>query len=258
MDEYHIKTDHSPARIVQLTDCHIGAEQGFIFSGISTIDSLARVIDAILEHESPDLVLATGDLAHDPVATAYQMLLEQLQRLRVPVLCLPGNHDDPLLMEQYLNTANVSTRKRLRVNDWLVLLLNTWLPGSHSGRLEETELQWLEQQLDADDSPVLIALHHHPVRIHSPWMDGMMLKSPRRLLALLDRYPRVRAVIWGHIHQQFEARHGSARLLGCPSTCVQFLPQSLVFQIDPAGAGYRSLTLADRGRFETRINRITY
>ena len=136
----------------------------------------------------------TGDLVHDPVQTAYLLLLEQLQRLDAPVFCLPGNHDDPLLMERVLNDGNVSTCKTIAINQWLVLMVNSYLAGTHAGRLDESEIQWLQKQLRVFvNHPVLIALHHHPVVINSPWMDAMMLENPQVFLQVLESFPDVRA-----------------------------------------------------------------
>ncbi|MCG8325160.1 MAG: 3',5'-cyclic-AMP phosphodiesterase [Thiotrichales bacterium] len=257
MIDRYIKTDSVPARVVQITDTHLGADRSFLFSGVSTLDSLARVIDVIARDEQPDLVLVTGDLVHDPVESAYAMLLEQLERFSCPVHCLPGNHDDPVIMEGVLNRNNVSTDKVIRVNDWQILLLNSFVPGTHGGRLSEDELVWLNDRLQQESSNTLIALHHPPVRIDSPWMDAMMLSNPAEFFSVIEAFPSVQAVIWGHIHQEFSAQRGAIRLLACPSTCLQFKPKSLVFQTDNLAPGYRLLNLPENGPFSTQVIRLT-
>lgn len=258
MSVTYLNTDSGTARIIQITDTHIGADGGFLFNGTDTLASLIRVIDAIQSREQPDAVLVTGDLVHEPVATAYLLLMEQLQRLRVPVFCLPGNHDDPLIMEQVLNDGNVSTCKTIAINQWMVLMVNSFLAGTHAGRLDESEIQWLQKQLRAFvNHPVLIALHHHPVPIHSPWMDAMILENPQAFLQVLDSFPDVRAVIWGHIHQNFETLREGVHFWGCPSTCVQFRPLAKVFEEDSRTPGYRLIQLAGQAQISSEIIRIT-
>jgi len=259
MSVTYLNTDSGTARIIQITDTHIGADGGFLFNGTDTLASLKRILDAILSSERPDAVLVTGDLVHDPVATAYLLLMEQLQRLGVPVFCLPGNHDDPLIMEQVMNDDNVSTCKIVAVNQWVVLMVNSYLDGTHSGRLDESEIQWLQKQLRAfDGHPVLIALHHHPVPVNSPWMDAMMLENPQPLMRLLHSSADIRAVIWGHIHQNFETLREGVHLWGCPSTCVQFRPLAKVFEEDLRAPGYRLIQLAGQSQITSEIIRITY
>lgn len=259
MSEVHFNTDSGTARIIQITDTHIGAEPDFRFDSTDTLASLARVIDAIKKHGQPQVVLVTGDLVHDPVQAAYEHLCEQLLRFDMPVYCLPGNHDDPVIMEQVLNTHNISTAKSLEINNWVVLLLNSFLADNHAGELPSSELEWLAARLQEHAGrDVLIALHHHPVSIDSPWMDGMMLRNPGPFFDVIGAHSGVRAVIWGHIHQAFETEWHGIRLWGTPSTCVQFMPRSNAYQQDEASPGYRSINLLGNGTVESTVVRISY
>ena len=60
-------------RILQITDTHLFAEKHETLLGVNTWDSYQSVLDAI-HAESPeyDLIVATGDLAQDQSAAAYQ------------------------------------------------------------------------------------------------------------------------------------------------------------------------------------------
>ena len=51
----------------------------------------------------PDAILVTGDIAEDQTSGAYQMLRDILEPAGCPVYCLPGNHDDPALMQEMLD-----------------------------------------------------------------------------------------------------------------------------------------------------------
>lgn len=232
--------------IIQISDTHILARPGETFDGVDSALTLTAVLESINAHPTlPDLILLTGDLVHDPDAASYQRLNDLLRIVDVPVYVLPGNHDDPAAMPRYL--TGVHHDKRIEQDGWQILLLNSWLPDEHAGELPASELDWLDQQLKDCSLPTLVALHHPPVKIDSPWMDGMRLRNPEDFFRVIDRHAHVRVVIWGHIHQVFEIERNQVQLLGCPSTCVQFEPQSHEYATDTAGPGYRRLCLNANG-----------
>ena len=72
-------------RILQITDTHLFAEKHETLLGVNTWDSYQSVLDAI-HAESPeyDLIVATGDLAHDQSAAAYQHFAEGIASFRAP------------------------------------------------------------------------------------------------------------------------------------------------------------------------------
>ena len=235
--------------IVQITDCHIFSTADGRFDGIDTADSLNRVIDHINNAETPDLVLATGDLVNDGEERAYERLLVLLKRIKAGVYCLPGNHDIPALMHRLINDMNVSTDKILQGHYWRIVLLDSVLPNEHAGRLSGDELAFLEETLrDAGDHHVLVAMHHHPVSVGSPWMDTMRLENSEDFFAVIERHPAVRGIIWGHIHQVFSRQRDTVRLLGAPSTCIQFRLEEENAATDDKPPAYRHIRLHRDGR----------
>ena len=119
------------------------------------------------------------------------------------------------------------------------------------------ELQRLERAvMDAGARHVLVALHHHPVTLATGWLEEVRLRNGTELLAITDRYPAVRALCWGHVHQQFDVRRKGVRLMGVPSTCVQFKPASKTFTVDSTAPGYRSLTLHADGSIDSEVVRV--
>ncbi len=244
--------------LIQITDTHLFSRPETTFDGIDTAQSLQQVLDhARQTHWPPDAILVTGDLVHDPEAKAYERLLKILKTTDKSTFCIPGNHDDPALMHQHLNQANVSTTKIIQFNRWAVIMLDTWLPGTHAGALSADELTFLDQQLKANhDKHILLCLHHSPVSVNSPWMDKMPLQNPAELFAIIDHYPHVKAILWGHVHHEFSTLHNNVQLMAAPSTCVQFAPKAERYTKDDLTAGYRYLKLYNDGRIDTEIVRI--
>lgn len=242
-------------RVLHLTDSHLYAEPHARQRGLDTESSLAAVIEQA-RRESWDLALVTGDLVHDGSAAGYRRLAGHLETLGVPVLCIPGNHDEPAVMGEALTTARVQWQRSFTAPPWTLLLLDSHLPGAVGGELGEAELAFLESSLAAGDGPVLVALHHAPVAVGSPWIDGDGLHDAAALWAVIDRQPRVRGVVWGHIHQDYEARRAGIRLMATPSTGIQFLPGSAEFTIDPRPPGYRRLLLHADGAIDSAVVRV--
>lgn len=249
----------SSVKILQLTDTHLFADPQESFDGMNTFESLNLVINlARHNHWPPEAILLTGDLVHEPVAEAYTLLRRVLAGIEVPVYCIPGNHDDPALMRAVLPHQNITLVKQIFFKDWLVIFLNTYIPNSHAGWLAQSELEFLDRCLQSHPGrPTLICLHHPPVSIDSSWMDAMALQNPQDLFTILDCYNEVRCLLWGHIHQQFETQRNDIHLLGSPSTCIQFKPQTDHYIRDELEAGYRWLVLHEGGSIDTGINRIS-
>jgi Icc protein len=72
----------------------------------------------------------------------------------------------------------------------------------------------------------------------------------------VERYPGVRGVLWGHVHQQLDQYRGDIKLMASPSTCVQFAPGSDNFKADDQAPGYRWLELRSDGTINTGISRV--
>jgi Icc protein len=244
-------------RVVQITDPHLYADPAGALLGVPTLESLDAVLALVRAEALPaDAVIATGDLVHDGSPAGYARLCARLAGLGCPAYVLPGNHDDPAALRSATREPPVISCREARLGHWRLVFLDSTVPGQDGGRLSDAELAALDAALDADAGHTLVSLHHPPLPIGSAWLDGMALANADALFALLDRHPAVRGVLFGHIHQPFEAERNGVRLLGTPSTCVQFAAVRPRFGIDPAPAGYRWLGLLPDGGIATGVGRL--
>jgi Icc protein len=180
-----------------------------------------------------------------------------MQALGVPYYAIPGNHDLVALLAGQLDPAAAEPVRSVHVQDWHLVLLDSTIPGEDGGRLAASRLAGLDRTLAAwSESPTLVCLHHPPVPVGSPWMDSIGLEDGDAFFAVLDRHPQVCGVLWGHIHQAFDEYRGDVRLMGSPSTSVQFLPRSQDLTLDAATPGLRWLELHPDGRLETGVARL--
>lgn len=247
-----------PLRVVHVTDTHLFADPAATLKGVDTERSLARVLAHVREHACPvDLVLATGDLAHDGSRAAYERLKHHLCAPGAPVGWLPGNHDDPEAMRASLAGAAMHGPGSVRMGPWLAVLLNSVVPGDDGGRLGAAELERLDAALrESPQTHALVALHHPPVAVGTPAMDAIGLADRDELFAVLARHANVRALLWGHCHHAFEARRGRLHLMGTPSTCYQMRLGGPEPAIDDAPPGYRRLELTAAGGVATEVVRV--
>lgn len=248
--------DH--VNLIQLTDSHIFSNPDDEFDGIDTASSFQKVIKLARSISwPPDAILLTGDLVHFPELPAYKRLSEMVTDLKIPVFCIPGNHDDPALMRKALPNQYISLDKVLVFKHWTIIMLDSFLADTHAGFLHEQELAFLEVTLtEHQQENILICLHHPPVSVGSPWMDRMSLQNPQDFFAVTDRFRNVRCILWGHIHQEFDTTYKGTRLLSSPSTCVQFTPGTESYIKDNKPPGYRSLKLFGNGKLETDVFRV--
>ncbi len=246
-------------RLVQVTDTHLGLEQGDELLGMDTDYSLEVVLERVRREQSGlDLVLATGDLSDCGAGTAYSRLQAHLAVLEVPSFWLPGNHDD---RDQMVANCGEPARlsSEIEAGAWQILMLNSQRPGEVGGEIGAAQLAWLRERLAAAAAGgqfTLVCLHHPPLSIGSAWLDEQQVVDGGQLLALLAGFDGVRGLLWGHIHQEFDQLRGHTRLLASPSTCVQFAPGCANFKVDPLGPGYRWLQLFPDGRLETGVSRV--
>ena len=249
----------APLSLLQITDLHILPDFNETYLGINTEHYFHAVLDlAFAKHHHFDLILVTGDLTQEPCAGSYQRILQKLESTNTPCICLPGNHDDYGLMQQIFNTGRVNCRKQVLFANWQLICLNSQIPGSQGGRISEQELLFLEDCLTSyPNHHALIAVHHHFLGTKSPWMDTMIIENSEVFLAITKRYPQVKAITTGHIHQVMDITTGSVRVLGTPSTCFQFTPKSNAFSLDTTAPGYRLIKLYADGKIESEITRLS-
>lgn len=243
--------------VAQITDTHLGAEPGSTLAGMDTDASFAQVLGLVqAAARRPDLLLVTGDLASNGAVAAYARARQAFDALGMPWFCLPGNHDVVPAMRAVID-HRVSMVRSICTASWRIVLLDSTVPGAVGGRLGSEELAALEQQLDGDSSRhVMVCLHHQPVPVGCAWLDEQRLADADELFALLARHERVRAVVWGHVHQEFAAEHNGLLLFSAPSTCIQFSKGSECFRLDECAPGMRWIELHPDGRIDTHVERV--
>lgn len=247
----------SVIQLIQLSDSHLYADALARLCGVDTAESLALVVQQVVaERPQIDLLLATGDIAQEGELQAYQKFQRLTQGVGRVQRWLPGNHDQLEAMQRAcVHTALLE--QVVDLGNWRIILLYSQVSGAVAGRLAAPQLALLEEALrTAAERFVVVALHHHPLDMQAQWLEPIGLTNAPELQTLLGRFAKVRAVLWGHVHQEWDLLQGGIRWLACPSTAVQFMPRSAYFCLEMRPPGYRWLTLAADGTLDTGVARL--
>lgn len=245
-------------KILQLSDLHLLPDANDRLVGVQTERCFQEVLNHAHDRHGPfDLILITGDLTQDPCLASYRRAAKILQPYRTPTLCVPGNHDDVAMMSAVLNDAPLACCGDVSLPHWRIIGLNSQKADSAVGHLAANELTRLERTLqDNPEQWAMIAVHHPSIACGSSWLDTMQIDNRDAFLTLLRRFPQVKAVASGHLHQALATSvHGIDHFVA-PSTCFQFQTHSTAFSIEPTPPGYRIYRLFDDGAIEADLHRL--
>ncbi len=240
--------------LLQISDLHQLRSADSCLLGVDTAQSLTAVLDAALSERVPDALVVTGDIAHEPNPETYARVHALIEaRFRGPTLWLAGNHD----LTAPLQAARPGG-DALDISGWGVIAIDTHIDGAVGGFVADAEFDRLRESLACSAAKYLIvAGHHPPLPIGTPWLDSICITNGEALLDVLAADARVKAYICGHVHQATASIHRGLQLLTTPSTCFQFVANSSRFAVDATPPGWRWLELSADGTLATRVGRAT-
>lgn len=235
--------------IGQITDCHI-VEDSHLFGAIDTAGGLTAAVDRINRLDpAPDVIVVTGDLVNDGGTAQYAHFKSLIAGLSVPVLVLPGNHDDRDRMRAAFGGTSalpVSAQTpflhyAVKIGPIRLIALDTLDPGKTTGLLCADRLGWLTDRLTEDqESPTVVAMHHPPFQTGMPLMDRYGLEGRQAFEAVVARAGNVHRIIAGHVHRAVTTLVAGVTAQIAPSTAhtlaLDLLPEMQPSWTDePAG-----------------------
>jgi 3',5'-cyclic AMP phosphodiesterase CpdA len=199
--------------IAQLTDTHVVA---WDTDTELYVDNNARAAMAVAmldaEVPAPVAVVMTGDLVNDARPEEYAALTELLAPLRMPVLPLPGNHDDRALVRATFSDFDWADCEHLSwvqvVDGVRIVGLDSTRPGSHGAEFDTERAEWLASALAAPhEGATLLAMHHPPFITGIEWMDRAGFVGLDVLVEIVSS-SSVDRIICGHMHRPIGASVG--------------------------------------------------
>ena len=188
------------ARLLHVSDLHTGTHEE---------PDVERALGRLVERLEPQLVVASGDLAHRGRGRELERASELLRSLGPPVLAVPGNHDIPHTPARFVHPWTEfervweTTEPTASLPGLHVVGLNSARPFRHQGgALTRAQLGRASEQLGAAEAGALrVAVFHHHL-IGAPWRAARKRPVSQRgrvLTALVDAGAEL--ILGGHIHQ---------------------------------------------------------
>lgn len=251
-----------PLRIIQISDTNLhptegeGLDRNLACNRLDPTETLATVLDDIQINEPAfDAIVVTGDIAQTGEADAYRCFASMLKGEGVPVYCLPGSHDDRLELRKALDGKVVSMPRYIVNEHWLMLFIGSAKSDSHKGEIPQIQLNWIHAlATHYPDHHIALFTHHHPLATGSTWLDEHYgMDHCEQLLESFSGVRQIKAIVCGHIHQPMDCVCKGIRVLGTPSTCVQFQPETAQMTISVAAPAYRRIAFLPEGKIETEV-----
>ncbi|MDG6108342.1 metallophosphoesterase [Dactylosporangium aurantiacum] len=198
--------------IAHVSDTHLADDGGH---STGRVDRVVRYLRGL--RRPVDAVLVTGDVADHGLPAEYAAA-KALAEVGVPLLQLPGNHDERSAFRQALLGVAPDggpVDQVARVGDLVFALCDSSIPGRADGLLAPATLTWLDGVL-AEGAPTFVCFHHPPVPIGHPEADRMRQFGEERLAEVLGRHPNVVALLCGHIHSATVSTFAGVPLLAAP------------------------------------------
>ena len=151
-------------RVIHLSDLHFGKDRQ---------DLLEPLLESI-ERLTPDVVAISGDFTQRARESEYREARQFLDRIEVPVLAVPGNHDIPIHRpltrflspwRYYRKFISADLTPIIETSDAVILGLNSvdrfsWQTGRMSGRQVRKACARMRP---VDEHKLRILVQHHPL-----------------------------------------------------------------------------------------------
>src|SRR5918996_5455576 len=151
-----------PLRLLQVSDLHAGTREE---------PEVEDDLRTLVRETAPELVVASGDLAHRNTREQHERAARLLRSLERPLLVIPGNHDIPRWPPwRFTSTFDEFLRfwpelePVYRSERAVVVGLNSVRPWKHQGgALRRSQIEHVARAFS--DAPTgalkMVALHHH-------------------------------------------------------------------------------------------------
>lgn len=186
--------------LLQISDTHFGTEQPHV------VEALVK----LAAQQRPDMVVLSGDITQRARPAQFRAAKAFVDRLGVPVLAVPGNHDIPLLdlwarlrrpYARYIAAFGGDLEPMHRSPELMVVCVNTTRAWRHKhGEISERQVDCVARLMEGAESAQLrVVVVHQPVAVTRAEDLSNRLRGHA---AALKRWSAAGAdlVMGGHIH----------------------------------------------------------
>ena len=169
---------------------------------------------------NPDAVIVKGDLTEDGRPEEFVAFRETYGVFGDRLHTVRGNHDS------YKGQNEFAGDRAISLPGITVLLLDTATPGMTTGRIEPKQFEWLDAELRAATTPVII-MGHHQQWVEGPRSDdyfGLHPDCSDELSDMCARHVSVIAYTAGHTHRHRVRTMPRAHIPTVEIGCVKDFP----------------------------------
>lgn len=188
--------------IAHLSDLHFGTE----------LPEVTEALIADVNSRAPSLVVVSGDLTQRARRKQFLAAKECLQRLPLPQIVVPGNHDVPLFdvvrrfaapLKRYCRWISQDLDPTYADEEMMVVALNTARSFTwKNGRISIEQIDALRHRLNQGGLRVKIVVTHHPF-LPPPGDPGIdLVGRAAKAIRVLDEC-NVDLLLAGHLHRGY-------------------------------------------------------
>ncbi len=209
--------------LAQLTDTHIlrpDSDEPTLVDHVKRLELAVTSLNA--EVPAPDAVLLTGDLTNNHEPGEIETLRACLESLTLPMLAIPGNHDDRAEIAASFDlpwAADDNLSWVVELDGLHVIGLDTTVPGAHHGDFDRPRHEWLAAALaETAPNPTVIAMHHPPFASGIRWMDDSRLRNAEAFVETVAGADHLTRIFCGHLHRPIVTSVGGVLTSVGPAT----------------------------------------
>jgi 3',5'-cyclic-AMP phosphodiesterase len=237
--------------IAQISDTHITLDTPDADQRIRDLALTIADINAL--DPAPDVIVHTGDIAHNGRLDEYAQAVAFLAEARPPVYVLAGNRDNRANLSAafsafgYLTCGSEFIDYAIDDHPVRLIALDTVNSGSNKGDFCSERAKRLIALTNAETTKPIVVFTHHPpfeVMVGPERLHFATREKMSRLRRALQHSGRVVAVFSGHVHRAAVGRVGSipATVVPCTATTrrygeyppeMQMRPVYQVHRFDP-------------------------
>lgn len=212
-------------RIAHLSDTHIAAANPNAQGRVTDLSRAVQSINALAE--PPDVVLHSGDIAHDASSEDYAAARAELDQLKAPLFTTIGNRDRRAPYFEWFSAAGYLdpefgfAQYAVDLGQLYLVAVDTQDDSSALGGFCEKRAAHLRSLLAAAAGrPTLVFAHHPPVTLpdmKEPSLQYREVNDAARLVDCLQSCPELVGVVTGHVHRTRSVPLGAVTLSTVPS-----------------------------------------
>lgn len=202
-------------RLALIADLHFGRENKVLLPHLH-----AAITDA-----RPDYVVIAGDFVQRARPAHFKPARAFVNRLTVPWIAVPGNHDIPLYnivsrllwpRSAYRRYISPETEPMLQTDRATLIGVDTTDPSRvQRGLIDDAQIDRVSAEIKKDDGRLAVIVAHHPFHQNPEAEKKLMRGAGRALEEWSDCGPHV--ILSGHLHsflaEPFVTRKGAGHTL---------------------------------------------